>query len=71
MWYTWVYYTTIYAYTQYAKRIINKKIRPLLVFVDLRCQTSAKVTLKGTGSFAGTKTLSFKIKEKKGDYNSF
>ena len=31
----------------------------------------AKVTLKGTGSFAGTKTLSFKIKEKKGDYNSF
>ncbi|MBO4373906.1 MAG: hypothetical protein J5829_02255 [Lachnospiraceae bacterium] len=28
----------------------------------------AKVTLKGAGSFAGTKTLSFKIKQKKGDF---
>ncbi|MBO4373905.1 MAG: hypothetical protein J5829_02250, partial [Lachnospiraceae bacterium] len=29
---------------------------------------TAKVTLRGKGGFAGTKTLSFKIKEKKGDY---
>ncbi|MCR5406102.1 MAG: hypothetical protein K6E88_04900 [Lachnospiraceae bacterium] len=29
---------------------------------------TAKVTVKGIGAFAGTKTLNFKIKEKKGDY---
>ncbi|MBO6137396.1 MAG: hypothetical protein J6O71_02175, partial [Lachnospiraceae bacterium] len=29
---------------------------------------TAKVTLKGLGSFAGTKTLTFRIAEKKGDY---
>ncbi|MBO5551954.1 MAG: hypothetical protein J5966_08345, partial [Lachnospiraceae bacterium] len=29
---------------------------------------TAKVTLKGLGSFAGTKTLTFRITEKKGDY---
>lgn len=40
MWYTRVYYTTIYAYTQYTKEKLMQKIRPLLVFVDLRCQTS-------------------------------
>lgn len=40
MWYTWVYYTTIYAYTQYTKDKFMQKIRPLLVFIDLRCQTS-------------------------------
>ena len=29
---------------------------------------TAKVTVKGIGAFAGTKTLNFKIIEKKGDY---
>jgi len=29
---------------------------------------TAKVTLKGIGSYGGTKTLTFKIKQKKGDY---
>ena len=29
---------------------------------------TAKVTVKGTGSYGGTKTLSFKITAKKGDY---
>ena len=29
---------------------------------------TAKVTLKGLGSFAGTKTATFRITEKKGDY---
>ena len=29
---------------------------------------TAKVTLKGKGSYGGSKTLTFKIKQKKGDY---
>ena len=29
---------------------------------------TAKVTLTGLGTYAGTKTLTFRIKEKKGDY---
>ena len=29
---------------------------------------TAKVTIQGTGSYGGTKTLSFKIIAKKGDY---
>ena len=40
MWYPWVYYTTIYAYTQYTKWEFFKKIKPLLAFSDLGCQTS-------------------------------
>ncbi len=55
----------------------NKKTHTYLIpgtdFVVLRYSNNtksgtAKVTVKGIGSYGGTKTLTFKIRQKKGDY---
>ena len=45
------YYTTIYAYTQYTKTKIDKKIKLLLALRLLRCQTPELLLMNSYGKY--------------------